>query len=133
MPKQELNNLESASIHRTKLNENFTELYETKANTNHASSSTDYGIASPSLFGHVKVTQANGLAVTSGVLSIGLASTTNVGAVQLVNDYNTNDSTKAATAAAVKGVKDAAVVVYYGTETPSGAIGKDGDLYCKTA
>ena len=133
MSKQVINNLESANTIRTKLNSNFTELYDGKANTNHSAGDTTYGAASTTLFGHIKVTQANGLAITGGVLSMAAASTSASGGVQLVNNLTTNDSTKALTAAMGKQLYDTAVVTYSGTTVPLDTLGKDGDLYLKTA
>ena len=59
------------------------------------------------------------------------ATTSAPGAVQLVNNATTNDSTKAATAAALKSVADTAVDTYYGTGTPDSSLGKIGDIYIK--
>lgn len=133
MAQQTLNNGIAGLAFRTILNENFTDLYTNKAIKNHASTTTDFGVASTTNFGHIKINSANGLSVSGGVLSMGLASTSQVGAVQLVNNASTNDSTKAATAAALKSVKDSAMVAYSGTTVPDPSLGKDGDIYIKTA
>jgi hypothetical protein len=131
MAQQILNAGESAYTFRTKSNSNFTELYTNQIPLNHASSASTYGLATTSLYGHIKVTTGNGLALSSGTLSLTLGTTSTPGAVQLVNNATTNDSAKAATAAALKSVKDSAVATYYGTGTPSSSTGKDGDVYFK--
>ena len=131
MGKQILNNLESANIFRTKANANFTELYDQKAIVNHSSNSNIYGVSSASMYGHIKVTASNGLAINDGVLTLGLATTSIAGAVILVDNATTADSTKAATANALKGVADSAVKTYYGTDVPTNDIGKNGDIYFK--
>lgn len=133
MTKQVLNNGISGAIFRQILNENFTDLYNNKSDKNHASSTTDFGVASTTFFGHIKVTNGNGLNISNGVLSMNAASTSQAGTVQLVNNATTNDATKAATAAALKGVKDAAINTYTGTSNPGAELGKDGDIYIKTA
>lgn len=130
---QVLNNQESAQVFRGKLNDNYNELQASKATVNHASSENIYGVASNSMYGHVKVTTGNGLNNNSGTLSMGAATTSTPGTVQLVDNATTNDSTKAATAAALKGVKDSAVATYYGTTAPDAALGKNGDIYIKVS
>lgn len=126
-----LNNGESLNVIRTKLNTNFTELYTNQVPTNHASPSTEYGLATTSSYGHIKVTTGNGLALNSGTLSLTLGTTSVPGVLQLVDNATTADSTKAVTANALKGVKDAMVVTYYGTGNPSSGMGKNGDIYFK--
>jgi len=76
MAQQTLNNGIAGSVFRKILNDNFTELYTDKATKNHASSTTDFGVATTSMFGHVKVTTGNGLRLTNGVLSLEAATTT---------------------------------------------------------
>lgn len=93
MSKQNLNAGESAQIIRTKMNQNFTELYEGKASTNHASSSNIYGVSSASMYGHIKVTVNNGLTINDGVLALGLATTSVAGSVMLVDNATTADVT----------------------------------------
>lgn len=133
MAQQQLNNGISGLAFRDILNANFTDLYNNKADKNHASSTTDFGVASTTVFGHIKVTNGNGLSISNGVLSLDYATTTRPGTVQLVDNANTNDNTKAATASALKSVKDSAVVVYNGTGNPNNNLGKNGDIYIKTA
>lgn len=103
---QTLNNLESAYTIRQKINNNFSELYGQKADKSHAFVDTSYGAATSSLYGHVKINVANGLSVSNGVLSMASASTSGIGAVQLVNNLTTNDSTKALTASQGKALND---------------------------
>ena len=76
MAQQTLDNGIAGSVFRKILNDNFTELYTDKATKNHASSTTDFGVATTSMFGHVKVTTGNGLKLTNGVLSLEAATTT---------------------------------------------------------
>ena len=106
MAKQTINNLESAATVRSKLNSNFTELYDNKADKNHAFTDSSYGAASNELFGHVKIDVANGLSVSDGVVSLALATTTSAGAVQLADSLTSDDSGKALTAAQGKALKD---------------------------
>lgn len=74
MAQQQLNNGISGQAFRGILNANFTDLYSNKANKNHASSTNEYGVASGSNYGHIKVTAGNGLTINSGVLSLSAAS-----------------------------------------------------------
>lgn len=75
MAQQTLNNGVSGSVFRGILNDNFTDLYTNKANKNHASTSTDFGVATTSAFGHIKVTTGNGLNLSGGTLSLAGATT----------------------------------------------------------
>ena len=75
MAQQTLNNGISGSVFRGILNDNFTDLYTNKANKNHASTSTDFGVATTSAFGHIKVTTGNGLNLSGGTLSLAGATT----------------------------------------------------------
>lgn len=106
MAKQIINNLESAATVRSKINGNFTELYDQKADKNHAYTDSSYGAASNELFGHVKIKIANGLNVSDGVVSLALATTTSAGAVQLADSLTSNDPTKALSAAQGKILND---------------------------
>lgn len=72
---------------------------------NHASSGTDYGVASASNYGHVKI--GTNISVSSGTISIANASTSAKGVVELENNLTSNDSAKALTAAQGKILKDA--------------------------
>ena len=74
MAQQTLSNGISGSAFRTILNENFSDLYTNKADKNHASSTTAYGVATASNYGHIKVTTGNGLNLSNGTLSLAAAS-----------------------------------------------------------
>lgn len=76
MAQQTLNNGVSGQVFREICNSNFTELYNTKAPNNHASTSTTYGVASNTNYGHIKVTSGNGLSLSNGTLVLNGASTT---------------------------------------------------------
>lgn len=99
MAKQTINNLESAATVRSKINSNFTELYNQKADVNHSFTDSSYGAASNELYGHVKINVANGLNVNDGIVSLSLATTTSPGAVQLADSLTSDDPTKALSAA----------------------------------
>lgn len=131
MAQQQINNGESAALVRQKINENFGELYLNKANTNHSSASTSYGVGDTSNYGHVKVTNGNGLSISNGTISMGSASTTNAGTVVLDSNANTANDTKAATAGAVFRLSQTMVSVYSGQSAPSSNLGKIGDIYVK--
>ena len=75
MAQQILNNGISGLAFRDALNQNFTDLYTNKAQTNHASTGTGFGVASSSNYGHIKVTSGNGLNLSNGVLSLAAATT----------------------------------------------------------
>ena len=74
----------------------------TKADISHASATSTYGYGTATLKGHLAATPVNGLSVTSGVLAMAAADTTNAGTVILSNTI-VNDATKALTP---KGVYD---------------------------
>lgn len=74
MAQQQISNGTSGAVVRNALNSNFTELYNDKANRNHASNDTTFGVASTTTFGHIKVTSGNGLTISNGVLSLNAAS-----------------------------------------------------------
>lgn len=131
MAQQTLNNGESANIFRTKLNSNFDDLFANKAPLNHASAGSTYGLASTTMFGHIKITANNGLSISDGVLSLTKASTSQIGAVQLVNNATSTDTDKAVTPAALKSVADSVIQTYTGTTDPSSSLGKNGDIYGK--
>lgn len=75
MAQQQLNNGISGQVFRNICNANFTELYNNKADKNHASSTTDFGVATTSNFGHIKVITGNGLNLSNGTLSLAGATT----------------------------------------------------------
>ena len=89
MAQQTLNNGISGSVFRGILNNNFTDLYTNKANKNHASTSTDFGVATTSAFGHIKVTTGNGLNLSDGVLSLAAANTSEATAGTITNKVMT--------------------------------------------
>lgn len=75
MAQQTLNNGISGMAFRKILNDNFSDLYTNKADKNHASTGTDFGVASTTNFGHIKVSIGGGLNVSGGVLSLTSATT----------------------------------------------------------
>ena len=75
MAQQTLNNGMSASVFRKIINENFTDLYNNTPTKNHASATTDFGVATTNVFGHIKVTTGNGLNLNNGILSLAAATT----------------------------------------------------------
>ena len=75
MAQQTLNNGVSGKVFRDILNENFTDLYTNKALKNHATTTTDYGVATNTNYGHIKVTSGNGLNLSNGTLSLTAATT----------------------------------------------------------
>lgn len=133
MARQELNNLESALTFRTKLNANFADLYDNKAQISHASSTSAYGLGSSNLFGHVKIIPNNGLNINDGTVSMSLATTSKAGAVQLNDNLTSSSNTMALTAKQGKILKDSMVATYSGTATPDNSLGKNGDLYIRIA
>ena len=125
MAQQQINNGESAALIREKLNDNFTELYTGRVPTNHASSTQSYGVGTTANYGHVKVTNGNGLNISNGTISMAAAS----GAVQLVNNSDTIDDTKAASAGALYDVAHTLTKTYWGQGNPTASAGKIGDIY----
>ena len=98
MAKQTINNLESALTVRKKINDNFTELYEQKAEKAHAFTDPSYGVATSELFGHVKINPSNGLIINDGVLSINAATSSNPGTVKLADSLDSGDPNRVLTA-----------------------------------
>jgi hypothetical protein len=129
MAQQQIDNGESAALVRKKLNDNFTELYTGRVPTNHASSTQSYGVGTTANYGHVKVTSGNGLNISNGTISMASASTTSAGAVQLVNNSDTIDDTKAASAGALYDVAHTLTKTYWGQGNPTASAGKIGDIY----
>lgn len=114
------------------LNDSISSLSSSKAPNSHASTATTYGVATTSAYGHVKVTTGNGLALSSGTLSMGAASTSAVGAVQLNNTLTSTSTAQALTAAQGKALNDVLVTkarAYYGSSAPSSSTGQNGDIY----
>lgn len=106
MAQQTIENLESAAAVRNKINSNFTDLYNNKCATSHASSTTAYGVATGTVYGHVRVTAANGLNLNNGIISLNAASTSQAGTVQLNNTLTSTSTTQALTAAQGKALND---------------------------
>jgi hypothetical protein len=84
-------------------------------NSEHSSTSGQYGIGSPSAYGHVKIPAGNGLSVSNGIIAMAAASTSNPGAVQLSDSTDSSSTSLAATANAVRQVK--ALIASAGTGT----------------
>lgn len=126
MAKQTINNLESAATVRNKINSNFTELYDNKADKNHAFTDSSYGAASSELYGHVKIDVANGLNVSDGVVSLALATTTSAGAVQLADSLTSDDATKALSAAQGKALQEGLSSLHNNTPPKNHAV-NNGD------
>lgn len=75
MAQKNILNGSSGKTVREAINDNFTELYRDKANTNHASSTSNFGAASTTMFGHIKIADGGALTISNGVLSLATAST----------------------------------------------------------
>ena len=128
----QLNDTLSSTSTAQALNDSITSINNAKAPNNHASTSTTYGVATTSAYGHVKVTTGNGLALSSGTLSMAAASTSAVGAVQLNNTLTSTSTGQALTAAQGKALNDVLVTkarAYYGSSAPSSSTGQNGDIY----
>lgn len=133
MAVQILNNGISGQAFREILNTNFADLESNKAIKNHASSSSEFGIGSTTTYGHVKVNNGNGLAINNGIVSMSQGTSTQPGALRLIDSTESSDIGAAVSAHALKLVAQAAIKVYTGTGNPSADLGKNGDIYIKTA
>lgn len=123
MAQQTLNNGISGAVFRNILNENFTDLYNNKAVKNHASTSTDFGVATTSAFGHIKVTTGNGLNLNNGVLSLAAATTAEATAGSITNKIMTPARVKEAVNA--YGVmSDGNTIIKVGSTQPTAQSGK---------
>lgn len=123
MAQQTLNNGISGAVFRNILNENFTDLYNNKAVKNHASTSTDFGVATTSAFGHIKITTGNGLNLNNGVLSLAAATTAEATAGAITNKIMTPARVKEAVNA--YGVmSDGNTIIKVGSTQPSAQSGK---------
>lgn len=123
MAQQTLSNGISGAVFRNILNENFTDLYTNKANKNHASSTTDFGVATTSAFGHIKVTTGNGLNLSGGTLSLAAATTAEATAGAITNKVMTPARVKEAVNA--YGVmSDGNTIIKVGTTQPTAQSGK---------
>lgn len=123
MAQQTLNNGISGSVFRGILNDNFTDLYTNKANKNHASTTTDFGVATTSAFGHIKVTTGNGLNLSGGTLSLAGATTSEA----IVGASTTTVMSPARVKEAVNAygvMSDGNTIIKVGETRPEGQIGK---------
>jgi len=73
---QEFENHTESGNHdnRYYLKDEIDKTFNTKAQIHHASTTLDYGVGTTSEYGHVKVTNGNGLIVSNGTITMGLAS-----------------------------------------------------------
>lgn len=123
MAQQILNNGISGAVFRNILNENFTDLYTNKATKNHASTTTDFGVATTSAFGHIKVTTGNGLNLSDGTLSLAAATTAEATAGAITNKVMTPARVKEAVNA--YGVmSDGNTIIKVSSTQPSAQSGK---------
>lgn len=123
MAQQTLNNGVSGAVFRNILNENFTDLYTNKAIKNHASTTADFGLATTSAFGHIKVTTGNGLNLSDGTLSLAAATTAEATAGAITNKVMTPARVKEAVNA--YGVmSDGNTIIKVGSTQPSTQSGK---------
>ena len=123
MAQQTLNNGISGSVFRGILNDNFTDLYTNRANKNHASTTTDFGVATTSAFGHIKVTTGNGLNLSGGTLSLAGATT----AEAIVGTSTTTVMSPARVKEAVNAygvMSDGNTIIKVGETRPEGQIWK---------
>lgn len=133
-----LNNNDYASDFRQKINDNFADLFKNNVPTNHASQTDEYGLGTTNLYGHVKISQANGLNIASGVVSMSQATTASFGTVKLAS---TSASTSATDVVTSKVLNDAIrgqsniPRIYYGMTDPNDANvtagSVNGDIYVK--
>lgn len=133
-----LNNNDYASDFRQKINENFANLFKNNVPTNHASQTSDYGLATNNVYGHVKINQANGLSIATGTISMSQATTGSFGTVRLASNSSSTSTTDVVTSKvlndAMRG-QSSVPRIYYGTTNPNDAGNtagsKDGDIYVK--
>lgn len=123
MAQQQISNGTSGKVIRDAINSNFTELYEGKAEKNHASTETTFGVASTAVFGHIKVTNGNGLSVNNGVLSLAAASKAQATAGTATDVVMTPARTKEAINA-FGVVSDGNLIIKVGGKKPSPQSGK---------
>lgn len=123
MAQQTLNNGISGAVFRNILNENFTDLYTNKAVKNHASTTTDFGVATTSAFGHIKVTTGNGLNLSDGTLSLAAATTTEATAGTITNKVMTPARVKEAVNA-YGVISDGNTIIKVGSTQPTAQTGK---------
>lgn len=123
MAQQTLNNGVSGKVFRDILNQNFTELYTNMAPKNHASTATTYGVATSSNYGHIKVTSGNGLNLSSGILSLAAASTSDAIAGTATNMVMTPARVKEAVNA-YGVISDGNMIIKVGSTQPTPQTGK---------
>lgn len=118
-----------SAIQGKELNERVSSLEIDTPPKNHAVNNGDYGLATDSLYGHLRVTSGNGLVLNNGILSLNPASTASPGAVQLEDTLESQSSVKALTANMGYYLDEHKAEVFSGTTTPSNDIGTNGDIY----
>ena len=123
MAQQTLNNGISGAVFRNILNENFTDLYTNKAAKNHASTTADFGVATTSAFGHIKVTTGNGLNLSDGTLSLAAATTAEATAGTITNKVMTPARVKEAVNA-YGVISDGNTIIKVSPTQPSAQSGK---------
>lgn len=123
MAQQTLNNGISGAVFRNILNENFTDLYTNKAIKNHASTTSDFGVATTSAFGHIKVTTGNGLNLNEGTLSLAAANTAEAVAGAITNKIMTPARVKEAINA-YSVISDGNTIIKVGATKPTAQSGK---------
>lgn len=111
------------------LSESLTSLDDNTPPKNHAVSTDEYGLATNSLYGHIKVNSGNGLSLKDGTLSLNTATISSAGAVQLEDSLESQSSTKALTANMGYYLNKHKAEAFSGTTTPSNSLGSDGDIY----
>ena len=87
---------------------NDSRLSNSRTPVSHASSGTTYDVGSTSNYGHVKVTEGNGLSISSGAVAMAAASTSATGGVKLSSSTSSISESLAATPKAVKTAYDLA-------------------------
>lgn len=123
MAQQSLNNGVSGLVFRNICNDNFTDLYTNKAQKNHASTTTDFGVASSTNYGHIKVTSGNGLNLSNGTLSLAGASSAEATAGTATNVVMTPARVKEAVNA-YGVISDGNLIIKVGGTQPAKQTGK---------
>ena len=137
MAQRILNNNDYANDFRTKINDNFTELFGNNVPKNHAVNADTYGLGTTSLYGHVRVQASNGLSINAGTIMLSAASTNGYGSARLASSTSSTSPTDVVTSKllsdALRG-QSAMPKIFYGTTDPTGTnpVGSvDGDIYIK--
>lgn len=136
-----LNNNDYAEDFRTKLNDNFTELFNNNVPVNHANATEMYGLGTGTLFGHLRATTGNGLNLTTGTLSLSQATTAAFGSVRLAANASSTSTTDVITGAILNSVTrgqggSGLPMIFNGTSDPTStnpANAQDNDIYVKYA